>query len=133
MVALLSGEITFNWANYPGARPHIQSGRLLALAMGNVRRAPTLPTVPTTAESGLPGFEAALWDAVMVPTGTAPAIVERLNAEINKILRRPDIDSSWRKQGADPIVMTTAEFDGLLRMEIERWEKVIKTNGIKGE
>ena len=130
---IVVGQIEMMFDALPVVVPQVEAGTLRALGTSGAARSLALPNTPTMEEAGVKGFQAVSWIGMMAPAGTPKPIVERLNAEINKILRRPDIDSSWRKQGADPIVMTTAEFDGLLRMEIERWERVIKTNGIKGE
>ena len=92
-----------------------------------------LPDVPTIAEAGVPGYEATIWLGIMAPTGTPKAIVDKLNAEINKVINRPDVKEAWAKQGAVPMVMTPAEFDTYLRKDIEKWAKVVKASGIKAE
>jgi tripartite-type tricarboxylate transporter receptor subunit TctC len=130
---IVAGQIEMMFDALPTVVTQVEAGALRALGTSGAARSLALPNVPTMEEAGVKGFQAVSWIGMMAPAGTPRPIVERLNVEINKVLRRPDIDSSWRKQGADPIVMSTTEFHELLRMEIERWERVIKTNGIKGE
>ena len=90
-----------------------------------------LPDVPTIAEAGVPGYEATIWLGIMAPAGTPKPIVDKLNAEINKVLSKPEVKEAWAKQGAEPLVMTPAEFDTYLRGDIDKWAKVIQTAGIK--
>jgi tripartite-type tricarboxylate transporter receptor subunit TctC len=85
--------------------------------------------VPTIAEAGVPGYEATIWLGVMAPAGTPQEIVDKLNAEINKIINRPDVKEAWAKQGAVPMVMSPAEFDKYLRADIEKWAHVVKVSG----
>jgi tripartite-type tricarboxylate transporter receptor subunit TctC len=89
--------------------------------------------VPTLSAAGVPGYEATLWVGVMAPAGTPRPIVDLLNAEINKILARPDVKESWEKQGATPVLMKPDEFGAYVQSEIEKWARVIKANGIKPE
>ena len=85
-----------------------------------------LPDVPTIAEAGVPGYESTIWLGIMAPAGTPKAIVDKLNAEINKAINRPDVKEAWDKQGAVALVMTPAEFDAYLRKDIEKWAEVVK-------
>jgi tripartite-type tricarboxylate transporter receptor subunit TctC len=89
------------------------------------------PDIPTVAEAGVPGYESTIWLGMMAPKGTPKAIVDKLNAQVNKILSRPDVKAAWAKQGATPLIMSPAEFDAYVRADIEKWAKVIKTAGIK--
>ena len=87
--------------------------------------------MPTIAEAGVPGYDATIWLGIMAPAGTPAPVVEKLNGEINKVLGRPETREAWAKQGAEPLVMTPAEFDKYLRADIDKWAKVIHTAGIK--
>ena len=109
--------------------PQVQSGQLRALGATGLKRSDVLPDVPTVSEAGVPGYEAVIWLGIMAPAATPKAIVEKLNAEINKVLSRPDIQEAWAKQGAVPMKMTAAEFDKYLRDDIEKWAKVVKISG----
>jgi tripartite-type tricarboxylate transporter receptor subunit TctC len=111
--------------------PTVQSGDVRALATTGQKRSSVLPDVPTVAESGVPGYEATIWLGVMAPKGTPQPIVDRLNAEINKILTRPDVKDAWAKQGVEPLVMSPAEFEKYLKADIEKWGKVVKDAGVK--
>jgi tripartite-type tricarboxylate transporter receptor subunit TctC len=90
-----------------------------------------MPDVPTVAEAGVPGYEATIWLGVMAPAGTPKEIVDKLNAEIGKVVARPDVKEAWAKQGAVPMLMSPAEFDRYLRADIEKWAEVVKVSGAK--
>ena len=104
-----------------------------ALGTTAAKRSTVLPDVPTIAEAGVPGYEATIWLGIMAPAGTPKAIVDKLNAEINKAINRPEVKEAWDKQGAVPMVMTPAEFDAYLHKDIEKWANVVKASGIKAE
>jgi len=88
-----------------------------------------LPGVKSVAEQGAAGFEMTPWTAMYAPRGTPKEIVDKLNAEINKVIARPDVKEAWAKQGAVPMVMTPAEFDKYLRADIDKWANVVKVSG----
>jgi tripartite-type tricarboxylate transporter receptor subunit TctC len=111
--------------------PTVQSGEVRALGATGQKRSSVLPDVPTIAEAGVPGYEATIWLGIMAPKGTPQPIVDKLNAEINRVLTRPDVKDAWTKQGVDPLVMSPAEFDTYLRADIEKWAKVVKEAGVK--
>src|SRR6266536_4311164 len=100
---IISGQIEMMFDSVRSMAPMIESGRVKALATSGRVRSPVLPEVPTLAEAGVPGYEATIWIGVMAPAGTPPGIVDTLNREINKILVRPDIQDSWKRQGANPM------------------------------
>jgi tripartite-type tricarboxylate transporter receptor subunit TctC len=111
--------------------PTVQEGQLRALGTTGKVRSALLPDVPTIAEAGLPGYEATIWLGIMAPTGTPKAVVDKLNAEIAKVVTRPETKEAWAKQGAVPLTMTPAEFDAYLRADIDKWAGVIQKAGIK--
>jgi len=111
--------------------PTAQDGQVRALGSTGQTRSSVLPDVPTIAEAGLPGYEATIWLGIMAPAGTPKAIVDKLNAEINKVLSLPDLKAQWAQQGAQPLIMTPAEFEAYLKKDIEKWANVIQTAGIK--
>lgn len=113
--------------------PHVQSGRLRILAVSSAKRMPSIPEVPTIAESGLPGFETGSWQGVLAPPGTSKEVVGRLNAEIVRILGAPDMKEKLGSQGAVVLTMTPDEFGGFIRKEKARWAKVVKDSGAKFE
>jgi tripartite-type tricarboxylate transporter receptor subunit TctC len=92
-----------------------------------------MPELPTLSEAGLPGFEAAAWQGIVVPTGTPSDIIQKLNAEVNKALAHPDIRARLAAQGADILGGTPAEYAAYLRSEMPRWTKAVKDSGAKAE
>ncbi|MEA2880351.1 MAG: hypothetical protein QOF14_5547 [Hyphomicrobiales bacterium] len=127
---IISGQIDMMFDSVPTMAPTIEGGRVKALGTSGKVRSPILPNVPTIAEAGIPEYNATIWIGVMAPAGTPKDIVELLNREINKILARPDIAESWRRQGANTMVMSPQEFSTYIEAEIERWGKLIKANNI---
>jgi tripartite-type tricarboxylate transporter receptor subunit TctC len=111
----------------------VQSGQLIALGTTGKQRSSVMPDVPTVAEAGVPGYEATIWLGVMAPAKTPKPVIDKLNAEIGKIMNRPDVKESWAKQGAVPMPMSPAEFDKYLRADIEKWAQVVKVSGAKLE
>jgi tripartite-type tricarboxylate transporter receptor subunit TctC len=127
---ILSGQIDMMFDAVPVLASTIEDGRVKALGTSGKVRSVVLPNVPTLAEAGLPGYEATIWMGVMAPAGTPKPIVDLLNREINKILARPDLQESWRRQGANTMVMSPVEFGAHVESEIERWARLIKANNI---
>jgi tripartite-type tricarboxylate transporter receptor subunit TctC len=104
-----------------------------ALGTSAGKRSTVLPDVPTIAEAGVPGYDSTIWLGIMAPAGTPKPIVDKLNAEINKAINRPDVKEAWDKQGAAALTMTPAEFEAYLRKDIDKWAQVVKAAGIKPE
>jgi tripartite-type tricarboxylate transporter receptor subunit TctC len=127
---IISGQIDMMFDSVPTMAATIADGRVKALGTSGKVRSPILPNVPTIAEAGIPQYNATIWIGVMAPAGTPRPIVERLNVEINKILMRPDIQESWKRQGANTMVMSPQEFGVYIESEIARWGKLIKANNI---
>ena len=128
-VDLLSGQVQMMFDNLPSAMPNIKSGKLKALAVTSAKRSPSLPDVPTIAEAGVPGYEAPSWFGILVPKGTPPEIVAKLNTDINKILAMPDTKKKFLEQGAEPAGGTPEQFAALINSEIPKWAKVVKASG----
>ncbi len=112
---------------------NVKAGQVKALGTTGLKRSTVLPDVPTIAEGGVPGYEATIWLGLMAPAGTAKPIVDKLNAEIRKILDRDDIKKTWAEQGAVPMQMSPSEFDKYLRSDIDKWAQVVKVSGAKVE
>jgi tripartite-type tricarboxylate transporter receptor subunit TctC len=110
-----------------------RAGQVRALGTTGTKRSSVLPDVPTIAEAGVPGYEATIWLGLMAPTGTPKPIVDKLNAEIGKIISRPDLQKMWAVQGAVAMLMSPAEFDKYLRADIEKWAHVVEVSGAKVE
>jgi tripartite-type tricarboxylate transporter receptor subunit TctC len=131
--SVLGGHVQMMLDAITTMAPHVQSGRVKALGTTGKTRSAVLADVPTISEAGVPGYEATIWLGIMAPAGTPQPIVEKLNAEINKVIARPDIKEAWGKQGAEPMSMTAAEFEKFLRADIEKWARVVKFSGAKVE
>jgi tripartite-type tricarboxylate transporter receptor subunit TctC len=108
-----------------------RAGKLKALATSGKSRSAVTPDVPTVAEAGVPGYEATIWLGLMAPAGTPRAALEKLNAEVVKVLNAPDVRENWAKQGAVPMGMVPAEFEKFLREDIQKWAKLVKATGMK--
>ena len=128
---LISGQIAASFAYYPVLAPHLQSGRVRALAVASGRRLAALPDVPTFAEAGFPGIEGKGWMGVMVPLGTPEAIIRRLHEELARILTAPDIVEQWTTSGAEPGGNRPEEFAAAIRDEHERWARLVREGVIK--
>jgi tripartite-type tricarboxylate transporter receptor subunit TctC len=113
--------------------PHVSGNRMKLLAVGGAKRTPALPNVPTIAESGVPGYDATNWWGMLAPARTPPAIVKRLNDEVNAIMRAPEMQKRFEAQGAETATMTPTEFGRYIRIETTKWAKVVKEAGIKAE
>ena len=108
-----------------------REGKVRALASTGLTRSANLPDMPTVSESGVPRFEATIWLGLMAPKGTPPEIVNRLNAEVRKIVANPEVRAAWAKQGAVPMSMGVAEFDQYLQADIAKWAHIVKVSGAK--
>jgi len=133
MLDVLGGRITLSFGTIPPVLPQIQSGKLRALAVTAPSRVPLLPTIPTIAESGYPGFEALGWEGIVAPAGIAPAIVKQLHEETMRILATPEVKQALLAQGFELKPSTTEDFERFYRHEIDKWSKVIKAAGIRAE
>lgn len=129
--AVLGGHVQMMVDAITTTAPIVKGGQLRALGTTGKTRSNLLPDVPTIGEAGVPGYEATIWLGIMAPTGTPKAIVDKLNAEINKVLARADVKENWGKQGAVPIIMSPAQFDTYLRSDIDKWAKVVQKAGLK--
>lgn len=131
--ALLSGEAQILLTNMATALPHARTGRLRALAVTGAARSAQAPTLPTVAESGVPGFEYTTWYGMLVPAGTPAALVTRLQADTASALRLPAMLERLGAQGLDVVASTPAAFGAYLGQELARWERVIKAAGIRAD
>jgi tripartite-type tricarboxylate transporter receptor subunit TctC len=129
--AVIGGHVQIMFDAVTAMKGQIDGGQVRALATTDLKRSAVLPDVPTMSEAGVPGYEATIWLGIMAPAGTPKEIVERLNAEIGKIIDKPAIREAWAKQGAVPMTMTPAAFTTFLKDDIAKWAKVIETAGLK--
>ncbi len=130
---LLGGQVDYMFDSITSAKPHIDAGKLTAIAVTTSKRSATLPNVPTVAEAGLPGYELSPWFAAFVPAGTPPAVVETLNRAMVDALRKPAVQKRLAAIGAEPIGSTPAELKQHLAKETEKWGKLIRARGIRAD
>jgi tripartite-type tricarboxylate transporter receptor subunit TctC len=129
-VDLVGNQIQFMTDTVNSVMGFVRDKRLKMLAVTTSKRMTLFPDVPTLAESGMPGFEVGAWQGVMVPAGTPPAVVERLNAEIVKALKSPDVRERLALQGAEPLGSTPQEYGAYVKKELTRWAGVVKATGV---
>jgi len=131
VTSTIQGETQMIFAVMQPLQPQIQAGKLRAIAVTSAKRFPLLPDLPTIAESGYPRFDSLAWNGVLVPAGTPKAVIARLNAEINAILKLPDVVQRLNAAGFDLIGGTPEEFGALIKAESDKWAPVIKNAGVK--
>lgn len=130
---LLGGQVSLGFVSIPAALPHVKAGKLRALGVTATKRSAVAPEVPTIAESGLPGYEVENWYGVLAPAGTPGEIIKKLNAEIIKVLERPDVRESLNTQGFDVLQSTPEQFAAFMKTELVKWAKVVKLSGAKAD
>lgn len=128
---LLGGRISLIFSSAPPALPHVATGKLRALAVTSGKRSSVSPDLPTVAESGLPGFEVINWYGVLAPARTPKTIVEKLNAEIAKIMKMPDVKERLSSVGIEAFSSTPAQFAAFMKEETAKWAKVVKFSGAR--
>jgi tripartite-type tricarboxylate transporter receptor subunit TctC len=133
MIDLLAGQIDTVFSNLPPAVPFVNEGRMRGLAITTAARSPVLPNVPTMIEAGVPNYDVASWFGVMVPAKTPAAVVERINREVQRILKTPKTQEQLKSQGADPMFKPAREANAFFHEEIAKWAQVIKASGAKAD
>jgi len=130
---VLGGQVEMMFDAVTVMNEHVKAGKVRALATSGKVRSTVMPNVPTLSEAGVPGYEATIWLGLIAPAKTPPAIVERLNAEITKIVQRPETQAEWAKQGATPMTMTPAAFGKFLDDDIVKWARIVKISGARAD
>jgi tripartite-type tricarboxylate transporter receptor subunit TctC len=130
---LIGGQVDVMFDNVPNVLPQVKAGKLHALAVSSKERSPFIKDLPTVAEAGVPGFEVSVWFGVVVPAGTPQPVIAKLNAEINGILKLPEIRQSFNSQGVETAGGTPAEFSSFIAAQTTKWAKVVKDSGAKAE
>ncbi len=133
MVDIVGGHTKVMFSSMVQTVPQIKSGKLRALGTGGLERSPVLPDIPTISEAGVPGYEAVNWWGVVAPTGTPPAIIDKVNREIEAVQQSPEVQKQFANEGATPVPMKSADFGAFMVSELNKWEKVVKQGGIKAE
>jgi len=130
---VLGGQVQMMFDAVTTMNEHVRAGKVKALGTTGRERSAVMPNVPTISEAGVPGYEATIWLGMMAPKGTPPAIVNRLNAEIAKIVAKPEVRDEWAKQGATPMSMNPEEFAKYLNDDIAKWAHIVKISGAKAD
>jgi tripartite-type tricarboxylate transporter receptor subunit TctC len=131
--SILGGQVQMMFDAVPTMAANARAGKVKALATSGKSRSPVTPDVPTVSEAGVPGYESGIWLGLMAPAGTPRPVLEKLNAEVNKVINAPDVKETWAKQGAFPMGMSIDEFDKFLRAEIVKWAKAVKASGARAD
>lgn len=133
LIDVMGGQAQLLIGSLVTSQPHIRAGKVKALATGGAKRTPLFPELPTVAESGIPGYEASNYWAVGAPAGTPPAIVKRLNGEINAILALPETQKRFLAEAAEPDPRSPQDVDAFIKAQIDKWARVAKAAGMKRE
>ncbi len=133
LIDTVAGEAQMLLSSLIQALPHIRSNKLRAIGTSGATRAPILPNVPTIIEGGVPGYETYNWWGTAVARGTPPAIIQRLNGEINTVLKSPEMDKRLRGEAAEPVIKSPDELGKYVVAEMAKWQKLARLAGIKGE
>jgi tripartite-type tricarboxylate transporter receptor subunit TctC len=131
--SILGGQVQMMFDAVPTMAANARAGKVKALATSGAKRSPVTPDVPTVAEAGVPGYESGIWIGLMAPAGTPRPVLERLNAEVNKIVNSAQVKETWAKQGAYPMGMSIDQFDKFLRDEIVKWAKAVQASGARAD
>ncbi len=133
IVDVLAGQVPVTFGTSTSVSPHTKSGRLRGLGVTGGRRSAVLPGLPTIAESGVPGYEMLNWLGLFAPINTPRVIVDKLNGEVLRLLRTPDVRDRLNAAGAEPAPMATDEFTAFVKSEVEKWAKVVAATGMIAE
>src|SRR5262245_29402894 len=130
-VATLGAQVHMMFDAITTMAPQARAGKVRALGTTGKARSAITPEIPTVSEAGVQGYEATIWLGLMAPTGTPRPLLDRLSAEVNKIVNAPDVKEAWAKQGAQPMGMSPDQFDKFLRADVQKWSKLVKDTGMK--
>ena len=133
MADVVGGQIDMLFSTRLQSHGFLEAGKLRALAVTTKARSPASPELPTMQEAGVPGYEVAGWYGMLAPAGTPPAIVDRLNREVVRIVHLPDVTEKIRSDGSEPVGSTPAQFAAHIKAEVEKWRDLIRKTGIKTE
>jgi len=130
---LLGGEIAVYMSSIQPAIPMLKAGRVRALGVTSAKRIPSLPDVPTIAESGLPGYEVTNWYGVMAPAGVPKDVLTKIHADVERALKQKDVQQRFEAEGGDPTPTTPEQFAAFIKNEVVKWGKAVKESGAKVE
>jgi tripartite-type tricarboxylate transporter receptor subunit TctC len=130
---LITGRVQCTVDSVSALLPYIRSGELRVLGVADTKPSPLLPGVPTIADSGLPGYQVNAWTGLLAPARTPPDVVGKLNAEVNAVLKEPDMQKRLQEMGSHPVPGTPEDFANLLKSDIARFAAIIKSAGIEAQ
>jgi tripartite-type tricarboxylate transporter receptor subunit TctC len=130
-IAVLGGQVDMMFDAISTIVPHVHAGKLKGLATTGKARSAVTPEIPTVAEAGVPGYEATIWLGLMAPAGTPRPVLERLSAEVNKVINAADVKENWGKQGAVPMGMSPDAFGKFVREDVTKWASLVRDTGMK--
>jgi tripartite-type tricarboxylate transporter receptor subunit TctC len=133
LIDVMGGQVPLYFGNMASALPHVRNGRLKALAVTGANRSPAAPELPTVAESGMPGYQVYEWNAIFAPAGTPGAVVNRLQAEIARVVRIPEVRDRMLALGGEIVASSPAELAAWVREQSASWARVVRTANIKPE
>lgn len=133
VLAIMGGETDVFFDNLPNVLPHLKAGKMKALAVTGIQRSVLFPSLPTIAESGVPGYEVNVWFGMQLPAGTPKPLVESMNRDIVRVLKDPEVVKRFRDQGVEVTASSPAAFGQLIQSEIPKWTQVIRDANIKVE
>ena len=128
---LIGGQVQLMFDNLTSISPHVRSGKVRGIGVSSAKRSPIFPDIPTIAEAGVPGYETNAWGGIVVPVGTSPAIVKKLNTEINRALQAPTLKERYAAIEAEPVGGTPEAFAAFVKKETVKWADVVKKSGAK--
>ena len=131
MTAISNNDVQMSVVPVFSSAPLIKSGKAKAIAITSAKRSPTAPEYPTVSESGLPGYESVSWYGILATAGTPKPVVDRLNAEIRRIVATPEVRDALAGQGAEPVTDTPEEFSAIVRADVAKWARIVKATGAK--
>lgn len=127
----LSGRTQVMFDTLPSAMPHVKAAKLRALAVTGLKRSPSLPTLPTVSEAGVPGFETTAWYGALVPAGTPQNVIKKLNSDFVRAIKLPDVQERIISNGAEPVGSTPQQFAEFIQNELTKWAKVVRESGAR--
>lgn len=133
MPDLIGGQVLMFFCGMPPAMPHVRAGKLRALTVTTTTRSPAAPEVPTMIEAGVPGFDISNWFGVFVPAGTPKDIIAKLNTEMVRALKQPDVKDKLSSQGAEAVGNTPDELERFVRAETAKYSQLVKASGVRAD
>jgi tripartite-type tricarboxylate transporter receptor subunit TctC len=130
---VVAGHIPIGFVLLPGALPQVRAGKLKALAVTSDQRVTATPNLPTMAEAGVPGLDLFDWAGIPAPAGTPPEVISRLNQDIAKAVRSPELRQRWIEQGFEPRVTTADGLGAAIQSDVNKWGRIVKQAGIRPE